>query len=54
MGTVKIQKNVFTVSVRSLCVCFSFSRTPLHWATVCENPEVIRTLLPHGGKLKLR
>lgn len=25
-------------------------RTPLHWATVCENPEVIRALLAHGGK----
>ena len=26
-----------------------FSRTPLHWATVCENPEVIRALLVNGG-----
>jgi len=24
-------------------------RTPLHWATVCENPEVIRALLANGG-----
>ena len=26
-------------------------RTPLHWATVCENPEVIRALLATGGEL---
>ena len=26
-----------------------FSRTPLHWATVCEKPDVLRALMAAGG-----
>ena len=25
------------------------SRTPLHWAAVCEKPDMIRVLLAAGG-----
>ena len=26
-----------------------YSRTPLHWATVCESPDAVRALLTLGG-----
>ena len=29
-----------------LCLC---SRTPLHWAAVCDNPDVIKALLAAEG-----
>ncbi len=31
-----------------------YRRTALHWATVCENPEVIRALLHHGSNQNIR
>ena len=37
------------LSVIWLDTLLSLRRTPLHWATVCENPEVIRALLANGG-----
>ena len=30
-----------------------FSRTPLHWAAVCDNPDVIRALLAAEGTIQL-
>lgn len=29
--------------------CCNFSRTPLHWATVCEKPDVLRALMAARG-----
>ena len=43
-----VQCNCFTFVLTLIYVC---RRTPLHWATVCENSEVIRALLAAGGTL---
>lgn len=48
-----ITGEIISSTSSSELVMSSLSRTPLHWATVCNNPEVIRALLSNGGRYSL-